>query len=127
MLAEEVDFYKIFKLHPTAMALLTPDLEFIDANDEFLATTGYPLEELIGRNAFAVLPRMPPDPGGHPKWTVLEKAQASGHRESQALTRYDIEDPASPGVFRERYWSSLVTPVRGRDGTWKFWSSVCER
>jgi PAS domain-containing protein len=116
MLAEEVDFYQVFKLHPTAMALLTADLEFIDANDEFLASTGRKLEELIGHNVFAVLPKMPPEPGGDPKWTALEAAQASGRRESMSLERYDIEDPASPGVFRERYWSAAVTPVRGGDG-----------
>ena len=116
MLAEEIDFYEIFRIHPTAMALLTPDLEVIDANDEFLAQTGHELEELIGQNVFAVIPKMPPDPGGQPKWTVLEQAQASGRREGMSLTRYDMEDPASPGVFRERYWSSSVTPVRGLEG-----------
>jgi PAS domain-containing protein len=116
MLAEEIDFYKIFRLHPTAMALLTADLEVIDANDEFLTVANHPLEQVIGRNVFAVLPKMPPDPGGQPKWTALEAAQTSGRREYLSLTRYDIEDPAIPGVFQERYWSSSVTPVRGRDG-----------
>ena len=116
MLAQEINLYKLFKLHPTAMALLTTDLEFIDANDEFLATVGYPLERLIGKYAFGVLPKMPPDPGGQPKWTALEAAQTSGRHESVSLSRYDIEDPAIPGVFHERYWSSSVTPIRGIDG-----------
>jgi len=116
MLAQEINLYKLFKLHPTAMALLTTDLEFIDANDEFLATVGYPLEQLIGKNAFGVLPKMPPDTGGQPKWTALEAAQTSGKPESVSLTRYDIEDPAIPGLFHERYWSSSVMPIRGIDG-----------
>ena len=116
MLAEEIDLYKVFRIHPTAMALLTADLKVIDANDEFLAMTGRELEDLIGQNVFGVLPKMPPDPGGHPKWTALEEAQASGRHESLSLTRYDIEDPANRGVFQERYWSASVTPVRGTDG-----------
>jgi len=116
MLAEEIDFYEIFRIHPTAMALLTPDLEFVDANDEFLAQAGLELEDLIGKNVFAVLPKLSPDPGGHPKWTALEAAQASGRREGMVLTRYDMEDPSSRGVLRERYWSTSVTPVRGLDG-----------
>src|SRR5215472_3244424 len=116
MLAQEINLYKLFKLHPTAMALLTTDLEFIDANDEFLAAVGYPLEQLIGRNAFAVLPKMPADQGGQPKWTALEAAQSSGRHEAMSLTRYDIEDPAIPGLFHERYWSSSVMPIRGVDG-----------
>jgi PAS domain-containing protein len=116
MLAEEIDFYRVFRLHPTAMALLSPDLEIIDVNDEYLAATGRPLEELIGKHVFAVLPKMPAEPGGDPKWTSLEEAQASGRRVSMSLERYDLEDPASPGVFQERYWSTTVTPVRGSDG-----------
>lgn len=116
MLAEEIDFKRIFRLHPTAMALLTPDLEFIDANDEFLEQTGRKLEELLGHNVFAVLPKMPADPGGRPKWTALEEAQATGRREGTSLTRYDLEEPTSPGVFRERYWSTSVTPIHGLDG-----------
>ena len=116
MHAEEIDFSHVFKLHPTAMALFSPDLVFIDANDEFVAVTGWPLHDMLGKHAFSVLPKIPPDPGGHPKWTALEEAQASGHSASVSLTRYDVEDPDRPGVFNERYWSTAVTPIRGSDG-----------
>jgi PAS domain S-box-containing protein len=116
MLSEEFDFHDIFKVNPTAMALLTPDFEFIDANDEFLAAIGHALEDLIGHNAFEVVPRMPEEPGGDPKWTALEAALTSGQREVYQLQRYDIEDPARPGVFEERYWSSIVTPVLSPGG-----------
>jgi PAS domain S-box-containing protein len=98
------------------MALLTADFEFIDANDAFLAATGHALEDVIGRNAFEVLPKMPEDPGGKPKWTALEAALTTKRREVYQLQRYDIEDPDHPGVFEERYWSSIVTPVRGLSG-----------
>ena len=116
MLSEEIDFYQIFKINPTAMALLTADFEFIDANDAFLAAIGHPLEDLVGHNAFEIVPKMPEDPGGNPKWTVLEAALTSGRREVQQLHRYDIEDPAHHGVFEERYWSSVVTPVLNSRG-----------
>src|SRR5215469_18888608 len=65
MHAEEIDFSHVFKLHPTAMALFSPDLVFIDANDEFVAVTGWPLQDMLGKHAFTVLPKIPPDPGGH--------------------------------------------------------------
>jgi hypothetical protein len=42
MLAHEIDFYRMYKVGPTAMALLTPDLEIIDMNDEFQAYVGRP-------------------------------------------------------------------------------------
>jgi PAS domain S-box-containing protein len=116
MLSEEIDFHDIFKINATAMALLTPNFEFIDANDEFLAAIGHPLEDLIGHNVFEVMPKMPEDPGGSPKWTALEAALTTRKREVYKLERYDIEDPARPGVFEERYWSSIVTPVLGLGG-----------
>jgi PAS domain S-box-containing protein len=116
MLSEEIDFHKIFKINPTAMALLTADFTFIDANDAFLAAIGRELEDLIGRNAFQVMPKMPEDPGGKPKWTALEAALTTKHREVYRLERYDIEDPAHPGVFEERYWTSIVTPMLGQGG-----------
>jgi PAS domain S-box-containing protein len=115
MLSEEIDFYQLFKIHPTAMALLTRDFEFIDANDEFLAAIGHKLEDVVGRNAFEVLPKMPETPG-EPKWTALEQAITTRHREVFDLQRYDIEDPEHPGVFEERYWSSTVTPILGLGG-----------
>ena len=116
MLSEEIDFHHLFRVNPTAMALVTPDFQFIDANNEFLAAIGHPLEDLIGHNVFEVVPKMPEDPGGKPKWTALEAALTTRRREVYKLERYDIEDPARPGVFEERYWSSIVTPVLGLGG-----------
>jgi PAS domain S-box-containing protein len=115
MLSAEIDFHEVFRISPTAMALLTADFEFIDANEEFLAAMGHKLEDLIGHNIFEVLPKMPSEPG-NPKWTALEAALTSRHREVHKLTRYDIEDQAHPGEFEERYWSSAVTPVLGLGG-----------
>jgi PAS domain-containing protein len=99
MLAQDIDFYRIFKMRPTEMALLTPDLEIIDMNEEFQAALGRPLEEVIGRNIFEVAPKMPEGPGGQPMWTPLETAMTSGRRETEGLMRYDVEDPDHPGVW----------------------------
>jgi PAS domain S-box-containing protein len=112
MLSEEVDIHEIFKIHPTAMALLTPEFEFIDANDEFLAATGHPWEDVIGHHAFEIVPKMP----NAYKWTALEAALTSGRREVYQLQRYDTEDPDHPGVFEERWWTSIVTPVHAVGG-----------
>jgi PAS domain S-box-containing protein len=116
MLAHHIDFYRMYKIRPTAMALLTPDLEIIDVNDEFEAYVGRPLEELVGRNIFEVSPKMPEDSGGQPQWTPLEAAMTSGRREAAELMRYDVEDPNHPGAFLERYWAAVAQPIRGPDG-----------
>jgi PAS domain-containing protein len=116
MLAHQIDLCRMYKIRPTAMALLTPDLKIIDINDEFQAYAGRPLDEVIGRNIFEVTPKMPEDAGGYPKWTPLEAAMTSGRREAAKLIRYDIEDPGHPGVFMERYWAAVAQPILGPHG-----------
>src|SRR5258708_38593991 len=116
MLAHEIDFYRMYKVGPTAMALLTADLEIIDMNDEFQAYVGRPLEEVAGRNIFEITPKMPEDCGGEPMWAPLEAGMTSGGREAANLMRDDVEDPDHPGAFLERYWAAGAPPVRGPDG-----------
>jgi PAS domain-containing protein len=98
------------------MLLLTADLDILDANDEFLATVGRQLEELIGRNFYDKFPKIPEDPGGRPKWIALDEAMTSGRRQCDQLLRYDIEDPGHPGVFVEHWVTALAQPIRGSDG-----------
>lgn len=116
MLAEDIDFYQVFKIHPTSMLLLTADLEIVDANQEFLEESGRQLEDLIGHNIFEEFPKMPEPSNGYRSWSALEATMASGRREDNLLFREDIEDPDHPGVFVEHYWSSVAQPIRGRDG-----------
>jgi len=116
MLAQEIDFQDIFKLHPTGMLLLSADLVILDANDAFLADVGRDLEELIGHNFYDEFPKLPADPGGSPKWTALDEAITSGRRQCDQLIRYDLEDPDHPGVFVEHWVTALAQPIRGYDG-----------
>jgi PAS domain S-box-containing protein len=115
VLAEEIDFHSIFKLHPTAMLLVTTDLRIADANDELLAEVGRSLEELIGRNFYEVF--RPEECRGCLKWTALDEAMTSGRRQCDLLTRYELEDPDHPGFFRERWITTLAQPIRGSDGS----------
>jgi len=116
MLAEDIDFYHVFRIHPTCMLLLTADLKIVDANEEFLAESGLDIDDLVGRHLFEEFPKMPEPSTGHECWSAVESAQTSGRREHNVLFRQDIEDRDHPGVFLERYWSSVAQPIRGRDG-----------
>src|SRR5215475_4526201 len=111
----QIDYHRIFISSPTPRALLTPDLVILDANDEFLDTLGRTLGDVVGMYVFDALPKMPRDSRGQ-KNTALEAAVASRERETLQLTRYDFEDPGRPGMFEERYWASVVTPLCGSDG-----------
>ena len=116
MLAQEIDFHDIFKLHPTEMLLLTADLVILDANDEFLTAVGRKLEDLLGHNYYEEFPKLPEDSGGCPKWTALDEAMTSGRRQCDELIRYDLEDPDRRGVFVEHWMTALAQPIRGSDG-----------
>ena len=116
MLAQEIDFHEIFKIHPTGMVLLSADLVILDANDEFLSAVGRKLEDVISRNFYDEFPKLPEEPGGRPKWTALDEAMTSGRRQCDQLIRYDLEDPDHPGVFVEHWITTVAQPIRGCDG-----------
>jgi PAS domain-containing protein len=112
----DIDFHRVFKISPTPRALLTPDFVILDANDEFVQASERSLQDLMGHNAFDLLPPVPREPNyPRPYRTALEAALASREREVLRLTRHDIANPARPGVFEERYWSSVVTPMLSAD------------
>ena len=78
MLAEDIDFYQVFKIQPTSMLLLTADLEIVDANEEFLKVCGRQLDDLTGHNFFEAFPKMPECACVDAAWSAMEAAMTSG-------------------------------------------------
>ncbi|NBE55166.1 PP2C family protein-serine/threonine phosphatase, partial [Streptomyces boluensis] len=114
-----VDYEKVFQSLPGAVALLTPDLVYADANEAFLQASGRTREQVIGRYLFDVFPDNPNDPaatGMRNLHASLQRVAATGERDAMALQRYDVEDPERPGTWEERYWSPVNAPVFGADG-----------
>ncbi|MCF6523140.1 PP2C family protein-serine/threonine phosphatase [Streptomyces sp. JJ36] len=115
----EIDHHAAFRALPSAVALLTPDLVFIDANDEYERTSGRNRAELIGRHVFDVFPDNPHDPqatGSTNLRASLLRVLETGERDTMALQRYDMERPGRPGDWEERFWSAVNAPVMDRDG-----------
>ncbi|MFG2986605.1 PP2C family protein-serine/threonine phosphatase [Streptomyces sp. NPDC048258] len=116
----ETDYQAVFHALPGAVALLTPDLVYQDANEAFLSMSGRPREQVIGRYLFDVFPENPDDPassGMRNLQASLQRVAATGERDTMALQRYDVEYPDRPGVWEERYWSPVNVPVLAPDGT----------
>ncbi|MFD8046059.1 PP2C family protein-serine/threonine phosphatase [Streptomyces chartreusis] len=114
-----VDYEAIFQCLPGMVALLTPDLVYVDANEDFQRLSGRPREELVGRYLFDVFPDNPNDTtatGMRNLQASLLRVVATGERDTMALQRYDVEDPLHPGEWEERYWSPVNAPVFGPDG-----------
>ncbi|WP_432193468.1 PP2C family protein-serine/threonine phosphatase [Streptomyces sp. bgisy027] len=114
-----VDYEAIFQGLPGMVALLTPDLIYVDANEDFQRLSGRRREELVGRYLFDVFPDNPNDStatGMRNLQASLLRVVATGERDTMALQRYDVEDPLHPGEWEERYWSPVNAPVFGPDG-----------
>ncbi|WP_405988085.1 PP2C family protein-serine/threonine phosphatase [Streptomyces sp. NBC_00986] len=115
----EIDHAAVFHALPGMVALLTPELVYIDANEDFERLSGRTREELVGRYIFDVFPENPKDPAAAGMRETREsmlRAVTTGERDTMALLRYDIEDPQRPGRWVEHFWSPVNAPVRGPDG-----------
>ncbi|MFG2937361.1 PP2C family protein-serine/threonine phosphatase [Streptomyces sp. NPDC048282] len=115
----EIDYAAVFQTLPGMVALLTPELVYADANEEFLRMAGRRRENMIGRYLFDVFPDNPNDStatGMRNLETSLLRVLATGERDTMVLQRYDVELPDRPGHWEQRYWSPVNVPVLGPDG-----------
>ncbi|MFC9927791.1 PP2C family protein-serine/threonine phosphatase [Streptomyces sp. NPDC127190] len=114
-----IDYRAVFGALPGMVALLTPDLVYLDANEDFLRHSGRAREDLIGRYLFDVFPDNPADAGASGARNLeasLRRVLATGERDTMALQRYDVESRERPGEWEERYWSPINAPVLDTDG-----------
>ncbi|MEV5874781.1 SpoIIE family protein phosphatase [Streptomyces sp. NPDC052101] len=114
-----VDYAGVFQALPGMVALLTPDLVYADANNEFLRLAGRTREQVVGRYLFDVFPDNPNDSGASGMRNLaasLARVMATGERDAMALQRYDVESTERPGEWEERYWSPVNAPVFDANG-----------
>lgn len=119
MAGQEIDYAAVFRALPSPVLLLTPDFVIADANSAYLQVAGRGLEELLGRTVSDAFPDNPADPGATGVRNLsasLRRVAETGQRDTMALQRYDVEVAGSAGVFEERYWSPVNTPVLGPAG-----------
>lgn len=113
----EIDYAAVFRALPGAVALLTPQMLYVDANEGFLGMRDRTREQLIGHYLSDDVPD-PNDPAG-PFVTNLQaslrRVAESGERDT-GLQRVDMEDPDRSGVSDERYFNLTNAPVFGPDG-----------
>lgn len=115
----QIDHAAVFRALPGIVALLTPELVYVDVNDDFVRLTGRAREDLVGRYIFDVFPENPHDEAAAGMRETREsmlRAVATGERDTMAVLRYDIEDAQRPGHWREHFWSPVNAPVLGADG-----------
>lgn len=119
LVTEIIDYKSVFKQSPGVVFLLSPSFEILDVCDDVLQLTGREQRHLVGRNFFDAFPANPGirgDTGPRRLRAELAKAARTGDRAVIRLNQYDIEDPGRPGVFEERFWSGVATPILDDDG-----------
>jgi phosphoserine phosphatase RsbU/P len=113
-----VDHRAVFAATPTPYLLLRADLVICDVNDAYLRATSRDRAELIGRHVFDAFPDNPDDvtaDGVENLGASLRRVLSTGRADTMALQKYDIP-VGEGGVFEERWWSPINTPVLDAQG-----------
>ena len=103
-----------FEALPDPFLFLSPELTILAANQPYAAVTQKDLNTIKGRYMFEVFPDNPALTGSE----ATSALQASLNRvlehkkpHTMPMHRYDIPHPEVPGVFMEKYWSIINSPV----------------
>lgn len=106
----------LFESLPGLYLVLAPDFKIVAASDAYLKATMTTREGIVGRGMFEVFPDNPDEPEA----TGVSNLRASLCRvlekkvsDTMAVQKYDVRRP--DGVFEERYWSPINSPVLGTD------------
>ncbi|MFI0960596.1 PP2C family protein-serine/threonine phosphatase [Streptomyces sp. NPDC021080] len=114
-----IDYQALFAVTPSPCMVLGPDLVLADINEAACRVTGRTREDLLGRYLFDAFPDNPADPdadGVRNLHASLHRVLRSKEPDTMAPMKYDIPVAERPGVFEERWWSAINTPVLGSDG-----------
>jgi PAS domain-containing protein len=115
----DIDYQAVFRAFPGPTALLSCDFMILDANEDYLAAVGRDRADVCDHNIFAAFPVHQGDGseiGQANLRTSLEVVIETGEIDRMDLVRYDIEVPGRPGIFDERYWAIVNSPIPGPGG-----------
>jgi PAS domain-containing protein len=108
-----------FEAAPMPLLLLDPGpgMHIVDANDAYAAVTMVDPGRVAGEKLFNVFPDNPGDPfadGAANVFDSLRIVAETGQSHAMAVQRYDVRNPE--GMFVERYWRPVNSPVLDEKG-----------
>ena len=109
-------FRALFESLPGLYLVLTPDLNIVAVSDAYLAATMTKRSEILGRGLFEIFPDNPDDASANGEANLrasLERVRQTQVSDTMAIQKYDVRRP--DGVFEERYWSPVNSPVFDAD------------
>ena len=117
-----IDYQQFFLKIPSVCALLSPEFKILAVSDAFERASMRSRDEVIGSVIYEAFPDNPDDPsadGVSKLRSSLERVRHELRPDTMPIQRYDVEDPSN-GVFAERYWSPVNTPVLDARGELQF-------
>jgi len=113
------DFGAVFQALANPHMVLDREFRYVEVNRAYCETTERSREEFLGRHVFDLLPNE--GPSGAKMLASLQRVLETGQPDSIPLLAYPIPLPKSrSGRFEMRFWSTVQTPVLGRDGRTEF-------
>jgi len=109
-------FRALFESLPGSYVVLTPDLTIVAVSDAYLKAIMTERNAILDRGIFEVLPDNPGDPAADGVANLrasLNRVLQNGVTDTMAIQKYDVRRP--DGVFEERFWSPVNSPVFGAD------------
>ena len=115
---QSLDIQRVFSAIPGLFLVLQPDARFtiVGASADYLRAS-HTDAGIFGRALFDVFPDNPSDPnatGVRNLTASLAKVMATGQPDAVAPQRYDVRQPT--GLFEERYWTAVNSPVLNAEG-----------
>lgn len=111
-----LQFRALFESLPGLYLVLLPDFTIVGASDAYLKATMTRREEIVGRGLFEVFPDNPDDAAATGTANLrasLNRVLQNAAPDTMAIQKYDVRGP--DGVFEERFWSPVNSPVMGAD------------
>ena len=103
----------LFESLPGLFLVFTPDLKIVSVSDALLEATMTKRENVVGRSIFEIFPDQPGTSAISDWRASLDRVRQAVAPDTMAIQKYDIRRP--DGVFEERYWSPMNSPVLGTD------------
>jgi PAS domain S-box-containing protein len=110
------ELQSLFESLPGLYLVLTPEFKIVAVSDAYLQATMTERAKIIGQGLFEVFPDNPDEPA--PTGEINLRASLNRVLEERvphtmAIQKYDIRRP--DGVFEERYWSPINSPLLGAE------------
>ncbi len=116
-----LQFQTLFESAPGLYLVLKPDFTIVAVSDAYLEATMTRREAILGRGIFEVFPDNPDNPAADGVSNLRASLNAvlqNRAGDTMAIQKYDVR--RTDGIFEERFWSPINSPILGIEGQVEF-------